>query len=200
MLKKITFIALFLYNISFAAAFTSGTDYQIINGSKNTKNEGVVVEEFFSYGCPWCFKIENSLNQWLKQSDKKITFERIPVVFKPSWELYAKAYYTAKVLALSDKLSPLLFKSIQEENKSLDTAAQMTQFFIQHGVDPEIAKSAFNSSPSIEMKVQSGMILMSNYQINAVPAFVVNHHFKTDLQMAGNPERLIEILDWLVKQ
>lgn len=62
-----------------------------------------------------------------KRNRKNIQLERVPVIFKPSWELYAKAYYTAKTLALSDKMNSLLFKTIQEE-KPLDSKQAMIQF------------------------------------------------------------------------
>lgn len=131
---------------------------------------------------------------------KNVQLDRVPVVFKPDWELYAKAYYTAKTLALANKISPALFKTIQDDKKTLATSPEMIQFFVGQGVDREIAKSAFLSSPTIEMKVKNGMTLMAQYQINAVPAFVINNKYKTDLQMAGSPERLFEILDYLMKQ
>lgn len=35
------------------------------------------------------------------------------------------------------------------------------------------------------MKIQEGNVIMGRMRINAVPAFVVNHKYKTDLQMAG---------------
>lgn len=39
---------------------------------------------------------------------------------------------------------------------------------------------------------------MARYQINAIPAMVVNNQFKTDLQMAQTEERLFAIMDYLV--
>ena len=131
---------------------------------------------------------------------KNVHLERIPVVFKPEWDLYAKAYYTAKTLALSDKLNPALFKAIQEDKRPLNTKQSMIDFFTSQGVDREIAKSAFESSPTIDMRVSNGMSLMASYQISGVPAFVVNNKYKTDLQMAGSPQRLFEILDYLMRK
>lgn len=188
--------------IVLAAPFVEGKDYQIVSNpqAETNKSKTLKVQEFFSYGCPWCYKIEAPLQGWANTMGKSIQFERIPVVFKPSWELYAKAYYTAKTLALSDKLNPLLFKAVQTDKKLLDTNQTMINFFVAQGVDKEIAKSAFENSPTIEMKVQTGMALMASYQINGVPAFVVNDKYKTDLQLAGSPERLMEILNYLAKK
>ena len=66
--------------------------------------------------------------------------------------------------------------------------------------DKRTSKSAFENSPAIDLRVNNGTNLMANYQISAVPAFVVNSRYKTDLQMAGDQQRLLEILDYLVKK
>lgn len=199
MFKKLISLLLLLPTLTFAAQFTEGKDYQLIS-SQATKSKTPVITEFFSYGCPWCYKIDAPLNQWIGKMGKSVQLERVPVVFKPEWELYAKAYYTAKTLALANKLSPVLFKTIQEDKKPLSSKQAMISFFTSHGVDNEIAKSAFENSPTIDMRVNTGMSLMAQYQINAVPAFVVNSKYKTDLQMAGSQERLFQILDYLVRK
>ncbi|CEG55658.1 thiol:disulfide interchange protein DsbA/DsbL [Legionella fallonii] len=202
MLKKIIGLIFLLPALALAAPFIEGKDYQLVSNPQpiENRNKTPMVTEFFSYGCPWCYRLETPLNEWVGKMGKNVQLERVPVVFKPDWELYAKAYYTAKTLAMSDKLNPLLFKTIQDDKKPLNTKQSMIDFFISQGVDREIAKSAFENSSTIDMRVSNGMNLMARYQINAVPAFVVNNKYKTDLQMAGSPERLFQILDYLMKQ
>lgn len=202
MLKKIIFILFLMPAAVFADSFVEGKDYQVVSSSPKAVNKDKVpvVTEFFSYGCPWCYKIDAPLTEWSSKMGKSAHVERVPVVFKPNWELYAKAYYTAKTLAMSEKLDPILFKAIQEDKNPLATKQSMVDFFVAHGVDREIAKSAFENSPTIDMHVNSGMSLMASYQINAVPAFVVNNKFKTDLQMAGSEERLFAILNYLMRK
>ncbi|BCA93875.1 thiol:disulfide interchange protein [Legionella antarctica] len=200
MLRKLIGLILLLPAIALAADFREGKDYQVVSNPQVTKSKTPVITEFFSYGCPWCYRMETPLNEWAGNMGKNAQLERVPVVFKPEWELYAKAYYTAKTLALSDKLNPALFKTIQEDKKPLNTKQSMIDFFVNQGVDREIAKSAFENSPTIDMRVSSGMSLMAGYQINAVPAFVINNKYKTDLQMAGSPQRLFLILDYLLRK
>lgn len=202
MLKKLICFFLLLPTMAFTAVFVEGKDYQIVSNPQAVANKSKtpLLQEFFSYGCPWCYKIETPLHAWVSKMGKSVQFERIPVVFKPSWELYAKAYYTAKTLALADKLNPLLFQAIQVERTPLESKQTMINFFVAQGVDREIAKSAFENSPTIDMKVQTGMALMATYQVSAVPAFVINNKYKTDLQLAGSPERLLEILAYLVRK
>ncbi|MFI4919452.1 MAG: thiol:disulfide interchange protein DsbA/DsbL [Legionellales bacterium] len=200
MLKKIICILFLLPHMALASAIIEGKDFQTLSGQKmvDSSQKGPVVTEFFSYGCPWCFKIEAPIHQWLHRLGTPVQLIKVPVVFKPEWDLYAKAYYTANTLALADKLNPLLFKAIQEEKTPLTSKQAMIAFFVAHGVDKEIASSAFEHSPTIDMRVSNGTALMASYQINAVPAFVVNNKYKTDLQMAGSPERLLQILDYLL--
>jgi protein dithiol oxidoreductase (disulfide-forming) len=200
MLKKLLCFFLLFPTMILANTFVEGKDYQIVANPQVLKSKTPLVQEFFSYGCPWCYKIDMPIQAWVGKMGKSIDFERVPVVFKPSWELYAKAYYTAKTLALSEKLNPALFKTIQLDKKPLDSKQAMINFFVAQGINKEIAKSAFENSPTIDMKVQTAVALMATDQINAIPAFVINNKYKTDLQMAGGPERLIEVLDYLTRK
>lgn len=187
--------------LSYGADFIVGKDYEVLNKtSKLASGHAVNVTEFFSFGCPWCFRLEPALNHWIEQQKSTIHFKKIPVVFNKDWEYYAKAYYTAEALSLNPTMNSALFKAILTDKRSLNNDQAMVNFFIQQGVAPETAKSAFTHSPSIELSVKAGLAAMGHDHINAVPAFVVNNQFKTDLQMAKTEERLFEILDFLIAQ
>lgn len=200
MIKKLLSLLLFLPAIALAANFVEGKDYQILTNPKSPTSKLPVVTEFFSYGCPSCYKLQTPLTNWVNQKGNSIVFEQVPVVFRPEWELYAKAYYTASMLAMTDKMSPILFKKIQDDKNKLDSAQAMVALFVAEGIDAAIAKSAFENSPSIDLRVAQGKDLMARYQINSVPAFVVNNKYKTDVQMAGSPERLFQLLDYLLRK
>lgn len=198
MLKRlITLILLFPF-FAFAEDFVQGKDYLIIPDSKPSQH--ATVTEFFSYGCPWCYRLEPSVDTWLKQSTNTIKFSRVPVIFHKDWLYYAKAYYAASLLHSNGTLDPLLFKAIQTDKLALSSNQTMIDFFVQHGISKDIAESAFLNSTTVDMKINEGNQLMGLYQINTVPAFVVNHHYKTDLQMAQNEERLFKILNYLLSQ
>ncbi|KTD17727.1 thiol:disulfide interchange protein DsbA/DsbL [Legionella jordanis] len=201
MLKRVLCVLLLFPVLAFAEDFVAGKDYELVNGTAPSVHAGkVMVTEFFSYGCPWCYRIEPALNTWVQQQGNKVQFSRIPVVFHKEWEYYAKAYYTANLLGLESKLGPALFKAIQNDKRPLANNEEMIQFFTAEGVDNATAKSAFENSTTIDVQVAEGLATMSRYRINGVPAIVVNNQYKTDLQMAKNPERFLQILDFLVKK
>lgn len=197
MLRSILFllVALLFPTVFWGADFVKDKDYQVITDTKFSKKPTVI--EFFSYGCPWCYHLQSPLEKWAK-SKKDLHFMQIPVIFHKNWMYYAKAYYIAKLLNQQDKLNPLLFKAIQTDKMTLNSNQAMINFFVKEGIDKETAESAFLHSTTVEMNIAQGNRIMSRYHINSVPAFIVNHRYKTDLQMAQNEARLLQILDYLL--
>lgn len=203
MLRRLIIMSCLLLPFSlFAETFVAGKDYEIISSREEPQavSGPVKVTEFFSYGCPWCYRIEPTLTQWARQQGDAIQFSRRPVIFNKDWVYYAKAYYAAHLLRQEDRLNPLLFKTIQEKKIPLATNEAMIDFFTQQGIDKETAESAFKNSTIVEMNITQGAALMSRFHVNAVPAFVINERFKTDLQMAKGEERLFKVLAFLVNE
>jgi thiol:disulfide interchange protein DsbA len=203
MFKYTLSILLFLVTLTgFAEDFVAGKDYIILheNSTLEESKNGVVVKEYFSYGCPWCYKLEPSLSAWVKQQGNKISFSRVPVVFNKDWEFYAKAFYTAEALQIEPKLTPDLFKAILTDKQQLNSNQAMIDFFKQHGVEENTANSAFLHSPSIDLQISTSKRMMGLYQITAVPTLIVNNKYKTDLQLAKNQDRLFAIMNFLVNK
>lgn len=201
MFKYIIAVALFFTSVvSFSADFVAGQDYELVKNSDTIENTGktISVIEFFSFGCPWCYRLEPAVNKWVAKQGSTISFKKIPVIFNKDWDYYARAYYTAEALSLNAKLNPALFKAILDDKQLLNTKETMIAFLTKNGVDLATAQSAFSNSPSIDLDIATSQRMMASYHIAAVPAFVVNNHYKTDLQMAKTEERLLAILDFLL--
>lgn len=201
MKKWLMILCFFLPGLSLAESFTAGQDYVVLIERPAPKaNQQPVVTEFFSYGCPWCYKIEAPLLTWQKQKAASIVFNRVPVIFHKEWIYYAKAYYAAKLLGLSEKLDPVLFEAVQKKQPDLNTDEKLVEFFVKQGVDKATAESAFEHSTEMTLQLKEGTALMAQYQIQSVPAVVVNGHYKTDLSMARSPERLLAIVNYLIQK
>lgn len=184
----------------FTAEIIEGQDYELIKRSQgpSTDNKMVPVTEFFSYGCPWCARLDKSLSAWVEKKGKVIHFTKVPVVFNDHWAYYARAYYVVQSLSLKKSVHDALFKAIVIDKLPMNNTQAMVAFFTKNGVDPVVAESAFAHTPSIEIKLKADQGIMLYYQINAVPTIVVNGMYKTNLQMAKTEARLFEILDYLV--
>jgi thiol:disulfide interchange protein DsbA len=113
-LKLFFTLIMLLPNATFAAKtsatpkFVEGKDYKLVTPNMATVTNiipagKVQVIEFFSYGCPWCYRLEPYLEKWLAHKPANVDFRRVPVVFESGWDTYAKAYYTAKALDVETK-------------------------------------------------------------------------------------------------
>lgn len=195
-------IALFLLlsttTLIHAEEFKEGKDYVVLSGEHDVIKDKKTIKEFFSYGCPWCYKIDPVISKWADDKKASVELTKVPVVFNKDWAYYAKAYYTAKALGLSDDIDTKLFTAILKDKKKLNSNSAMVDYFVQEGVSEDIAKSAFENAPSIDMELEKSKREMSKYRVNVVPTLVINGKYKTDLQMAENEQRLIEIINYLL--
>ena len=204
MIKKlVTFISIAMLSFQVQAeSFVEGKDYVVLKNqtTQSTASNKVKVTDFFSYGCPWCFKLDKPLDSWAEKNQNQVALQKVPVVFNKSWLIYAKAYYTINALAPTQNIDDSLFEAIIDKNQKLSTPEEMATFLAQHGIKEESAQNALTHSPSIDLQIQNDRQLMVSYQITAIPAVVIDNKYKTDLQMAQNKERFFAILDFLVEK
>ena len=179
-----------------------GIDYAIIQQNPDIPSKPqnkITVTEFFSYGCPWCYKLEPSLNSWVKQQPMIVSFNRVPVIFEKNWDTYAKAYYISQALGITDKITPAMFNAIQEKNQEFSSPKELVKLFTEQGADEKFVINALDSSPTLDAQLKQSVILMRAYQITMVPTLVVNNEYRTDLKMAkGDNQRLLKIIDFLI--
>lgn len=185
------------------APFEAGKDYVILDNVQQDTSTVVdtPVIEFFNYGCPACANLEPTLEAWLQQQSNGIAFTRVPVVFNPEWQIYARAYYIAKALDIEEKVSPALFKSIHEQHQNLSTPAAMAAFFAKFGVNEADFNSVYQASPLIDAEMAQAKLLSQTYRIRLIPTFVVGGKYKTNASMVGGDNnRLMQVLDYLIKR
>lgn len=198
-LRRCAVLLILVPGIVLAAAFEAGKDYEIIRGATPIKGKKVLVQEFFNYACPGCYQMEPTIQTWIAQKPAYVNFERVPVVFRASWEPYAKAYYTAKSLGVEAKMDPVLFKSVQN-GRRLSSPEEMAQFFAENGVKKQDFESVYDFTPGMTTRLNNAMGLMQTYQIREVPVVVVNGYYKLTRSMAQSDDRFLDILNFLVNQ
>lgn len=197
MLKKILPITLLLFS-SFLRADPKG--YEIISPAQPTQHpDKIEVIEFFWYGCPHCYSFEPLLDKWSKNLPKNVEFIRQPAAFNELWSKHAKAYYTAEALGIVDKVHADLFDAIQNKKESLDTEEALSKFFIAHGVNETQFKEAYNSFV-VDSKMRQAPLMAARYGITGVPAIIINGKYKTNGTLAGSHEKMIEVMNQLIKQ
>lgn len=185
-----------------AETFQEGKQYKRIVPSipKESGNKHEVVELFW-YGCPHCYNMEKPLNKWLKKKPENVVFRRIPAIFNnPNWKFHAQVFYTAEALEMLDKLHTPLFEYIHELKKPLNTVDKAAEFFKSHGVDRKTFDKAWKSF-AVHTKVNRARELTKRYNIDGVPAMVVNGQYLVTNSLAGGtPKHTLKVVEYLTKK
>jgi len=200
MKKFFSVLALVLVTQFSHAAAEDGVKYQTIANPQPTADAGTIeVLELFWYGCPHCYQVEPEIAAWLKTKPEDVTFVRMPAVLGPTWELGARAFYTAELLDVTDKIHTPLFERLHKEKKPLRSAADIKAFFVERGVSAEEFDKTFNSFAVIT-KTNRAKQARDIYGITGVPTLVVNGKYRTTARLAGGDKEMLEVVDVLVEQ
>lgn len=199
---RVLFLALgLLLSLSAAAEYDEGIEYKRISPPVPVEVPAGKIEvvELFWYGCPHCFRFEPLLDAWVKKLPGDVVFRRIPAVFNARWALHAKAFYTAELLKVLDRMHPVLFDAIHVQHRKLNTPQALRELFAEHGVKPADFDRVFNSF-AVDVKLRRATELTRRYGIEGVPSLVVQGTFRTDGPLANGHQGMLRIADYLIAQ
>ncbi|MCF6336434.1 MAG: thiol:disulfide interchange protein DsbA/DsbL [Gammaproteobacteria bacterium] len=174
-------------------------EYEMINPPQpTTSKDKIEVVELFWYGCPHCFTLEPYVERWLKRKPENVKFVRMPGMFRPSWEIHGRAYYTAEVLGVVDKVHKPMFEAIHEQKRSLSNEASIMALFKENGVSEKDFKRVFRSF-AVETKLRRAKDMGQRYGVRGVPALIVNGKYRTGATQSGGNAKVFKVVNELVK-
>jgi thiol:disulfide interchange protein DsbA len=189
-----------------ARQIDEGIEYQLVNPPvRTTSASKVEVVELFWYGCPHCHSFEPKFLKWKKQQGESVEVTRIPAIFpnRPVWELHARAYYTAELLGILDKIHGPLFDAIHKDRKKygkvLFDKSSLAEFFKKYGVD----NATFNDtmySFGVQMKVNRAKDLTRRYGIDGVPTLIIDGRYRTHASLTNGQAGMLNVTEFLIKK
>jgi thiol:disulfide interchange protein DsbA len=181
-----------------AGEYKEGTEYRkLANPQPTSSGDSIEVVELFWYGCPHCSELEPFVKEWLASKPEDVTFVRLPAILGKRWDLLAKAYFTAELLDVLDKVHPALFDAIHKHRQKINSEAAVQAFFIDQGVSEADFRNNFNSF-AVAVKVNNARLMTKRYAITGVPTIIVNGKYSTGASMAGGNRKLMEVVDYLI--
>jgi len=179
-------------------AFVEGVDYQRIDPAVPTSDPGkVVVTEIFWYGCPHCFRFEPFVEKWAESIPDGVVFEQVPSAINAAWTVHAKAYYAFKMMGVQEQIHKKLFNAIHVQRQRLNSLDAIAEFVAEQGLDEKEFRQQYASFP-VDSLVRKGRQKELHYGLESVPTVIVNGKYRTSGGMAGNFNRLLQIIDFLV--
>ena len=180
-----------------AADYKDGVHYKKLSPQQSESSENVEVLEFFWYGCPHCYTFEPYVNAWKKSKPDNVDFARVPAIFRPDWEVQARAYYALSNMGVIEDMHIKIFEAMHKQKKRLDTKQKITDFLVSNGVDKAAFEKEYNSFTTDGM-VRKAKKKMKAYRIQGVPSMVINGKYLTSGSMAGSYDNMVKITNYLI--
>ena len=182
-----------------AISYKEKIHYELVSPAQPTSvDEGKIeVVEMFWYGCPHCNALEPYVERWVGKIPKEAQFVRMPAIFRPEWEIHARAFYTAEILGVLDKTHAAMFDAIHNQHRKLNTEAELMDFFKQHGVSNKDFQRVFKSF-AVEAKIRRSKDMSQRYGIRGVPSIIVNGKYRTSANLANGNANIFKVVNFLI--
>ncbi len=180
--------------------YEEGVHYSLLDAPIRTANPGKIeVTEFFWYGCGHCYNFEPTVGQWKKTLAEDVAFVGSPAMWNKPMELHARAFYTAEVLGVLDRMHPVLFQAMHVDRKRLGSESEIADLFASNGVAREDFSKAFNSF-GVGSMVRQADARARAAKITGTPEMMVNGKYRIDARKAGSQANMLKIADYLIEK
>jgi thiol:disulfide interchange protein DsbA len=200
-MKKLVVFIFLLVNSALlqAADYSEGTHYKILPPQLTSSGDKIEVLEFFWYGCPHCYSFEPYLKTWEKTKPANVELVRVPAIFRPEWEVQARAFYALSNMGKIDDLHGKIFTAINKDKQRLDKKELIADFVEKNGVDRQAFLAEYDSF-AVDGMARKAKKKIKGYQIQGVPSVVVNGKYLTSGSMAGSYDNMIKITNYLISK
>lgn len=179
------------------AEYDEGIEYEVLTKIQPAPTDGKIeVIEFFSYGCPHCYRFEPYVDKWKESKADNIEFIQVPAVFSENWEALATLYYASEVLGVQDKMHVAIFEAMHGEGKNIRSFEDLKALFEKNGVSAAELEKAL-SSFTVAAKTRRAKTMTTAYGIKSVPNIVVQGKYRTNGTLAQSHANVFKVVDSL---
>ncbi|SKA55529.1 thiol:disulfide interchange protein DsbA/DsbL [Photobacterium toruni] len=199
MKNVLTLISAALLSFSVHAAnFTEGNYYKVLDQPQSTTP---IVTEYFSFYCPHCFQFESIIRKLKTKLPDNVNLQKMHVSFigGSMGKVMSKAFATAVILNVTDKMVPVLFNRIHTLNQPPHNEAEIRQLFIDEGVPAAVFDGAFNSFSVNAMVVRFDESFEAA-ELTGVPAVIVNNKYLVKTSDIKSVDEYFELVNFLLKK
>ena len=178
--------------------FKAGVHYEVLPQAVSTADKSKIeVNEIFSYSCGHCYNFESVLEPWAASLAADVDMQRTPAVWQPAMEAYARAYYSATMLKVLDKVHMPIFEAIHVRREAIRSEQDLAKFFVAAGVSAEKFSQVYNSFGMSSM-VNQAKARMRSYRTQGTPEVIVNGKYRVSTRMTNGFEGMLNVADFLI--
>ena len=180
----------------------AGVNYELISPAQITNVDPGQVEiiEFMWLGCPHCYELNPFIESWKNKAPAYVAFRQEHVTWDAQRLPHAKLFYTLKALGAGDDVIVKAFEEIHRRGNMLmasraDASEQLQeQFAAANGLNAAAFRREYDGF-TVKTSIKRADDMIRRYRINQVPTIIVNGKYRTDVGMAGSPEKLTQLLN-----
>ena len=183
-----------------AAGIDPTGKYDLVKPPQPTDTpDKVEVVEVFWYGCPHCFSFLPAMEQYKKTKPDYVAVRHMPAIFRDSWVVHARAFYTADLLGVAEQIHRPLFEAIHVRKQPMDDRDELMKFFAQYGVSNEDFAKTYDSF-AVETLMRKSQVMQQRYGVRGTPTVIVNGKYRVSGSLAGSPQNMIAVVEALVER
>ena len=159
----------------------------------------IEIVEFFWYSCPHCNAFEPKLVEWSRKLPADVVLRRVPVAFRDDFVPQQRLYYVLEAMGKVDEVHPKVFHEIHMNRALMNREELILDFAQKNGLDRARFQEQYNSF-SVSTKARRAKQLQDQYEVDGVPAIGIAGRYYTDGTMAGNMDRVLQVVDHLIAE
>lgn len=182
------------------ADIVEGKHYTVLTKPQPTEDRSKIeVLEFFWYGCPHCYSLHPHLKTWLANIPSDVSFRYVPANLRANWVVGAKIFYAIEAMGKTDALHDLIYDAIHRDKIDLHQESVLFDWIEKQGIDRKKFENTYQSF-AVQNQVAKATQMARQYQLNGVPALIVNGKYFTSGGMSSTPQGTVDTLNALLEK
>lgn len=174
---------------------TQAAGFENIDPPQNTSvSDKVEVLEYLWLGCPHCYALEPSMEEWLETKPDYVEFVREAPPLNPSWENHSRGFYTAQLLGMENEFVEAMFVAIHKKKKPMRDKKKIAALAATLGMDEGKFLSTMDSF-AVEGKLNRAKDMAIKSGISSVPSVIINGKYRTSTTISGSHEGIVETIN-----
>ena len=198
-----------------ATQWQAGKNYFVIDPPLPTQTgDKIEVTEVFSYGCPACNFAHTYVDTLRKHLPANAQMDFVPASFNKAedWEVFQRAYLTAKALGIAEKAHDAMFDAVWKTGElaiydasnriksPLPTIEDVAKFYAKYGVKADQFAATANSF-TINTRMKQADAFVKAAGVDQTPTIVVNGKYRlTTVSAGGSWDKAEQLVLFLVNK
>ena len=176
-----------------------GVDYTVIDGGRPfaPAKGKIEVVEVFGYTCIHCAHFEPAISAWKARLPADVRFTALAAPMGGHWIPYARAFFAAQSLGLSDRIHAAMFDALHVSASlpiSKPTPEEIAGFYSSRGANQQRFIAAM-ASPAVDAQLTRVREFMIRSGVTGTPSIVINGRYRV---IGTSFEDMLRIADHLV--